>query len=191
MIGLLGIAMIVGSAIFTNWDKTFPPGTPTNPNSTSTTVVDEIIRNLQWGNIVFNTPTVMQFGEPETVELLLSPTKPIQQLQSELERQGEIESARVQISNRMRANLSSQGLKVQALVPEEQAIGSEVTTQWKWEVTPVEEGSQKLYLSLSAVITISERDAPIVIQTYSKDIEVQISIGQRVSRFLGTNWQWL
>jgi hypothetical protein len=133
----------------------------------------------------------MQFEEPDVVELLLSPTKSIQQLQSELNRQEETESAKVQISNRMKANLSGQGFKVQALVPEEQAISSEATTQWKWEVTPVEEGSQNLYLSLSAVVTVAGRDAPIVIQTYSKDIEVAISPGQRVSKFFGSNWQWL
>lgn len=169
----------------------FPPPSAASSPPTSTVLVDDIIRDLQWGNIVFNAPTAIQFEGSEVVELLLSSTKPIRQLQSELDRRGETESAKIKISNRMKANLSGQGFNVQALFPEEQAIRSEATTRWKWEVTPVEEGSRNLYLSLSAIVTVAGRDAPFVVRTYSKDIEVAISTGQRASKFFSSNWQWL
>jgi hypothetical protein len=157
----------------------------------STRTIDEILKSLEWGNIVFNAPKKMQLKEPNTIELLLSLTQSVQELQGELNRQGELESARVRISNRMEARLSGQGFKIEALVPEVQAISSEETTRWKWQVIPTEHGLRSLHLTLSAIITVSNRDTPLVIRTYDRTIAVEISIGQRVSSFIINNWQWL
>jgi hypothetical protein len=164
-------------------------GTALPPYSTRT--IDEILKSLEWGNIVFNAPKKMQLKEPNMIELLLSLTKSIQELQSELNRQGELESARVRISNRMQARLSGQGFTIEALVPEEQAISGEETTRWKWQVVPTEHGLRSLHLTLSAIIPVSNRDTSFVIRTYDRTIDVEISIGQRISSFIIHNWQWL
>lgn len=171
------------------------PDEPTSATPpTSLSLVDDIISELSWGNAVFNAPTIIQLEEPGLVELYLSPTKTVQQLQAELNRQENIDSARVQISNRMKAMLSGRNFDIQALVPEEQALSSERTALWQWEAVPTKEGDQKLHLSLSAVVSLDEQSTPIVIQTFSKYIEVKVSTGQRIGLlfgFLASNWEWL
>jgi len=158
---------------------------------TSLGVVDEVVSRLEWGNIAFDTPTKMKFEEPKIVELLLSPTKSAQELQSSLKSHEQTESARIQISNRMEADLSGLGFKIEALVPQEQAVFRGRTTQWRWEVTPTKDGDHNLYLTLSAIINVSNQKVPLVMRTFDRRISVEVSVGQRISTFVDSNWQWL
>lgn len=162
-----------------------------NPSVTAIIVDDEAVKSLEWGNIIFNTPTEIQFEEPKIIELLLSPRKTVQELQAELNQQGELESAQVQISNRMEANLHGQSFGIKPLVPEVQPVSHEKTTRWKWEVTPTKYGTQSLHLALLAIINVWNQKEQFVIQTYDKKIEVKIFLTQRISKFIANNWQWL
>jgi hypothetical protein len=167
-----------------------PPVQYSAPPPTSLSVIDNIVNNLEWGNIVFNTPQKIRLEEPTIIELVLSPTHSIEELQSSLESQEQIESAEIRISNQMAANLVGTGFKIEALRPQEQAISSE-QTQWKWAVTPTKSGSQNLELTLSAIINISGQERQLVIETFKKTIEVEVSVGQRVSTFVAGHWEWL
>lgn len=168
-----------------------PPTQYSSPPPTSVSVIDNIVNNLEWGNIAFNTPQKARLEEPTTIELFLSPTQSIEELQSSLKSQGQIESAEIRISNQMVANLVGTGFQIEALRPQEQVISSNKKTQWKWEVTPTQEGSQNLELTLSAIINISGQERQLVIETFTKTIEVEVNTGQRVSTFVTGNWQWL
>lgn len=162
-------------------------------SSTSLGSVEAIVNNLEWGNIAFDTPKKMKFEEPKIIKLLLSPTKSVQELQSSLKSYEQIESARIQISNKMQANLSGLGFKIEVLEPQEQAVSIGKTTQWRWQVTPTEDGDgdQNLYLTLSAIIDVSNQKSSYVIQTFDKVIKVEVSVSQRISTFVAGNWQWL
>lgn len=170
--------------------KGLPPAPP-YPPPTSTQVIDKIVKELEWGNIVFNAPTSMRFKEKETIELLLSHSVSIKELKTQLEKALGIESASVKISNRMEARLSGTGFQVEARFPEVQAVSSKGVIQWKWYVTPTEHGLQRLHLTLSAILTVSNRDAPFVIRTFDRTIDVEISLAQRASSFFSKNWKWL
>ena len=162
-------------------------------SSTSLRLVEEIVNNLEWGNIAFDTPKKMKFEEPKIIKLLLSPTKSVQELQSSLKSHEQIESARIQISNRMQAKLSGLGFKIEVLDPQEQAVSIGKTTQWRWQVTPTKDGDgdQNLFLTLSAIIDVSNQKSSFVIQTFDKIIKVEVSVSQRISTFVAGNWQWL
>jgi len=191
---LLSIALIAFVVILVQNERnsytSMPPISSPTP-STSLGVVEEIVSNLEWGNIAFDAPKKIKFEEPKIIELILSPTKSVQELQSSLKSHEQSESARIQISNRMEANLSGSGFKIEALVPQEQAVSRGKTTQWKWEVTPIKDGDQNLYLTLSAIIDVSNQKEPFVIRTFDKTIKVEVSTGQRISTFISSNWQWL
>jgi hypothetical protein len=182
---LLVILMQVGGT-----PESLPISDPNLP-PTSTQVIDKIVKELEWGNIVFNAPTSMRFKETEAIELLLSHSVSIQELRTQLEKANGIESASVQISNRIEARLSGTGFQVEALFPEVQTVGSKGVIQWKWYVTPTEHGLQRLHLTLSAILTVSDRDAPFVIRTFDRTIDVEISLAQRASSFFSKNWKWL
>ena len=154
-------------------------------------VVNEIVKNLEWGNIAFDTPKKLKYGESKVVKLLLSPNKSRYGLWSLMKNHEQAELARIQVSNRMEADLSGQGFKIEALVPEEQAVYGDKATYWKWEVTPTKDGDQTLHLAISAIINVSDNQVPLVVQTFSKIIKVEISPAQRVSIFVSSNWQWM
>jgi hypothetical protein len=66
--------------------------------------VDESVRQLDWGNIAFNAPASMRYAQPQIVELLLSPSLSVADLQAQLQQKVGVQSARAQISNRMKPN---------------------------------------------------------------------------------------
>lgn len=167
------------------------PVTEEARTSTSADLVDEIIESLKKAKIVYNTPAMMRLGNIKTIELILSPVLTYDDLIAELEETGEVDSGEIRISNRMEANLSGQGFIIEALQPDLQAVGSIQPTKWRWNVTPNKPGTYSLHLTLSAHIPVAERDAPFVIQTFDRQIQVNITLPQRISAFLGTNWQWL
>jgi hypothetical protein len=210
---LLGI--LTGLGLFVNLHQSgaFSGGTarpypvptlqPTSPAATprprlvpplppsSVELVDQSVRQLDWGNIAFNAPSSMRYAQPQDVELLLSPTLSVADLEAQLQQKVGAEAARLQISNRMEAQLTGRGFAIEALTPDLQAVTSQQITRWKWEVTPKEHGPQTLHLALSAHIDVAGRDAPLVARTFDRDIQVDITIPQRVSGFIQKNWQWL
>ena len=166
-----------------------PPISEPQPNSVE--LMDQIFRELDWGNIAFNAPATMRYAQPQPVELLLSPSLSVADLQAKIHQKVGAESAHIRVSNSMEAQLTGTGFTIQALRPGLQAVTSEQITRWKWEVTPTEHGRQTLHLTLSAHIDVAGRDTPLVVQTFHREIQVNITVPQRVSGFIQNNWQWL
>jgi hypothetical protein len=161
------------------------------PQPNSVALVDRILRELDWGNIAFNAPATMRYAQPQLVELLLSPSLSVADLQAKLHQKVGAESAHIRVSNGMEAQLTGTGFTIQALRPGLQAVTSQQITRWKWEVTPTGHGRQTLHLTLSAHIDVAGRDTPLVVQTFHREIQVNITASQRVSEFVQNNWQWL
>jgi hypothetical protein len=154
-------------------------------------LADQSVRELDWGNIAFNAPASMRYAQPQVVELLLSPSLSVADLQAQLQQKVGAESAPAQISNRMEAQLTGSGFAIEAQMPDLQAVTSQPITRWTWKVTPTGHGPQTLHLTLSAHIDVAGRDAPLVVRTFDREIQVNITIPQRVSGFIQKNWQWL
>ena len=154
--------------------------------------VDEVLKQLPWGNIAFNTPTSMKLGETKTIQLLLSASVTGQELANQLTEPGvATETAQIHISSNMEAQLSGSSFKISAILPERQAIGSTGTEEWKWEVTPTATGRHKLHLVISTDVDVEGSHSSYVIQVYDRDIVVNVSGGQVVLDFVKGNWQWL
>lgn len=195
IIGAVLVGIITGLGLFSlflscsrapHTEHLLPP-----PPLSSVELVDESVRQLDWGNIAFNAPASMRYAQPQIVELLLSPSLSVADLQAQLQQKVGVESARAQISNRMEAQLTGSGFGIEAQMPDLQAVTSQQATRWTWKVTPTGHGPQTLHLTLSAHIDVAGRDAPLVVRTFDRDIQVSITIPQRVSGFIQKNWQWL
>jgi hypothetical protein len=167
-----------------------PPQASERPPS-SVELVDDALRGLDWGNIAFTTPSRLRYQQPQELELLLSTSRSVTELQKKLQQKLGADTARVRISNRMDAQLTGRGFAIVAQTPELLAITSVQTSRWQWEVTPIEHGRQRLHLTLSAHIDVAGHETPLVVRTFDRTIEVQITVAQRVSAFIGKNWQWL
>jgi hypothetical protein len=178
---------------------TAPPPTPAAPvgatshlsPSTSIQSVDAAVRALDWGNIVFSAPDTMPLDRPQTFELVLSPTLSFNDLGEQLGKASRSDRAAVHISPQMEATLKGEDFLIEALDPPVQTVASSPPTSWKWQVTPTKEGIQTLQLDLSAHIDVAGHDTPLVVKTFSRDIQVTVTMGSRFWHFVRTNWQWL
>ena len=136
----------------------------------------------------------MRLGETYPIHLLLSPRKSVQELQQELQtatHEGTVQGAQISIAPEMEARLTGQGFEITAVTPERQTVSAETNTDWQWDVTPKKEGTGELHLTLSAILTLNNGSIPHAIQTFDRQITVQVTWGQRLSGFVTSNWQWL
>lgn len=164
-----------------------PPDVP--PHSPSK--VDDILKGLDWGQIAFNHPKAMELDDTIQIELLLSLTKTIEDLKRDIGAAGDKEGYPVRVSNRMEARLTGPGFQITATTPEQQAVSSLETAVWKWDVKAIKPGLQALHLTLSAILSINGHDAPSVIKTFDRQLEIRVSVADLVISFLKANWQWL
>lgn len=146
---------------------------------------------FQMGNLVFNAPDTMKYGESQGIQLLLSPKLTVVELETMVEEAGVLRQRRVRISRVMEANLSGNGFKIDPVTAALQIVNPEGATEWRWEVTALEAGTRRLYLTLNAILEVDGRERPHVIQTLHEVIQVQITWEQRVSGFVAENWKWL
>ncbi len=153
--------------------------------------VDQALDKLEFGNIAFNTPVTINLNDTAVIQLLLDLEAATQALKKMIEAEGEKESARIQVSDRMEARLSGHNFAISAITPETQAIAHNTITEWKWEVSPKIAGRQHLHLTLSLMITIEGEPALKMVRTFDKEITVEVTVTQKISSFLKQSWQWL
>ena len=93
----------------------------------------------------------------------------------------------------MRGNnfLTGTGFEIENYSPALQAVTSTRPTQWRWRIAPTSHGPQELHLSLLAHIDVAGNSAPLVVETREAVIQVDITLGQRVTGIVEANWQWL
>jgi hypothetical protein len=81
--------------------------------------------------------------------------------------------------------------EVTALTPVLQPVGGSTPTDWRWTVRAAQTGRHQLHLTINAIITVAGERYPRSLDVLNRDIEVDISAGQRIGMFVGANWQWL
>lgn len=153
--------------------------------------VDQILESMMPGNIVFNTPQSMNLYDTESIQLLLSITKSIDDLKLKVEAVGKKEGAQIRVSDRMEARLIGENFTIATITPLIQAVSKKEITQWKWEITPKSPGTQYLNLALSAYVRIDGEPTPRLIKIFQKEIVVQVTQIQRVKYCIENNkWLW-
>ena len=196
----VALALVVLGALVFSQDGDEPESSPAptqtsdGPPITIDPAFDEIDRALKalpLASAAFNTPTKLGLGDPAVIQLLLSLSKPLGDLQAEPREIGERQGARIRVSPVMEARLTGSGFRIEALTPETQPVGRTTDTEWSWEVEGTEGGSQRLHLSLAALITVEGERTPRAVRTFDREIEVNVAVTERITGFIGDNWQWL
>lgn len=154
-------------------------------------LVDKVLSSLRIGDLAFSTPESMGLNETASVVLLLSLQDEADKLAAALE-DGHVETAEgIKISSEMEAVLVGEGFKITPVAPTKQVVSSFNTTRWVWKLTPKAKGTQELHLSLNARVQVEGKDSPYVVQTFTKRIQVEVTLVGTVKTFLVENWQWL
>jgi hypothetical protein len=173
-----------------------PASTPPRPSITERfEEVDTALNELMKGKVAFNTPERMGFQESRTLVLLASPQIEAealtQELRGRLGASDDVQVSSVAIAPVMEATLEGKpSFDVTALTPMRQPVGGESPTEWRWMVRANEEGKHALHLSMNAVIKVGGEQYPRSLKVFDRDIEVEITMVQRVNRFTSNNWQW-
>ncbi len=162
-----------------------------NIESALTIAGEEVVKELEWGKVVFHSKDLMNFKETNNVEVVLSHSVPIKNLLRQLQLAVEKEFPRATVTNRIEARLSGKGFKIKPIVPEIQAFSSEGMAQWSWDLTAIDGGLQNLNLTISVILIIAHRDAPFVVWDYDQPVNIEITSTQIVTDFFIKHLKWL
>ena len=187
---LIFIVLVFTLSLFSVSDDGNIAGATAPPDEVPSNV-DQLLNNMEFGVIAFNAPTHINIDGSSQVQLILSLADTVEQLKQAITEEGEKVGANIRVSDRMEASLSGYMFQITAITPEVQAVSKRQNTEWKWEVHPKAEGRHKLHLTLTALLDIDDRNTALVIKTFDKVIEVQVTTTQKFSLFFKKNWQWL
>ncbi len=154
-------------------------------------MADDVLARMSKANIAFNAPEKIEIGMNSQVQLLMSVKDEIAELEAQITEPGVVVSARVSVSQTMRATLKGTGFIITAVTDEEQIIPTTERSEWLWNVKPTSGGTQVLQLTLTAVLDVDGKQAKRTINTFQKEIEVEVPYSFLLSEFVSNNWQWL
>lgn len=153
--------------------------------------IDEILDKLELGNIVFNSPPIINLNETRTIQLFLGVKATIEELKQMIEAEGNKKGASIKVANRMEARLSGTNFAITAVTPEVQVVSRNDVTEWKWEVKPVREGRHHLHLTLSVLLNVDGETTSKAIRTFDNEIEVEVTLVQQVGSFIENHVEFL
>lgn len=174
------------------------PTTPSTVQPTQSTSefsqVDQLIENASQGNIAYNTPSSMALDETQTIQLLVSPSLSVEELEKQVQAtsaSSQVEGAQIKISPRMRAELEvgdPDSFVIQPLHENpEQLVSNVEPTEWKWLIQAKKEGRHVLTLTVYRLVEYQGKEYWRA-KSYQKDIHVNVTLPALVRRF---DWKWL
>jgi hypothetical protein len=154
--------------------------------------IDYILNQSIRGSIAYNRPQSMVLDETTTIELLLNPSLSPEALSTQVTASGQVTSASVQITPRMKAILIADDAQAFTIQPEhdnpEQLVSGTETTRWVWLVTAHKSGLQRLTMILYRLVQYQGQDYWREIKSYEDNIDVQVTLAQR---FGSLDWEWI
>lgn len=165
-----------------------------NTSVTRKKSIDEILNELQTANIAYNTPEAMNLEETGVIELVLSPGQSTEELRKMVQAPGKVVTeSGIKVSDEIEAELTADptAFQITPTTLTRQTIPHNEATRWKWDVTPLKSGTQKLSLTINIIIDNNGKEQKRTIQTYERDILVKVSVTKRVSTVISNNWDWI
>lgn len=147
-------------------------------------------------NIAFNTPETMHYDETKPIQLILDPVRTLDEVKALVQEQGQVVGAEIDITPRMQASLKGEGFNIVPISPEMQAVLTNKSTQWRWDVTPTvkENTTLSLYLSINMVMKVEGAETSRMVESFRREIKVSVTPQDRVTMLLdalGVEWKWL
>lgn len=148
---------------------------------------------LKKAEVAFNKPKSMRLGDTVPVQLRLSRSSAADALKKGITGPGSVEVAEILVSRLVVARLAGAGFDVKAGVGSDrpQAVKADGVNYWEWDVTALAPGKHELHLTVSSIVRVEGTEAEDQILSLDEPIDIEVTWSQRVSGFLGSNWQWL
>jgi hypothetical protein len=164
---------------------------PAPPPPELSEIVENELKKLSPGQILFNVPQEMIVGIKERVEVRITKTI-TEDLAKGLKGRGLPQIEEIRVNTLMGVRLNGDNFDIKALSHEEQIVAGEGFTQWAWDVTPLESGIQSLLLTVTVRIKIpnygeERKDYPV----FERKINVKVNPPYTIKKFIRSYWQWI
>ena len=182
-----------------------PPAAPTQEIETVridlNTVYAEVVSGLPEGSALFNPAEEMRLGDVYPVEVRVVPVSSeeiegdeevIATLTAGMEDDRPVVVIPLKVSTVMSARLTGEMFTITALSKDEQIrTPDKPFVSWIWEVRPEKTGEQRLTLHLSVIVNAEGMGDKTHTTSEVRDVAVGTNPIYSVSRFLGSNWEWV
>ena len=141
------------------------------------------VKHLPIGRIEFNIPPTLKLGETATIHLVLSLRETHEQLKGRISEIGETAGGELRVSDDMEAKLFSAQFEIKPLGDERKPVSAEDTTEWFWQMKPIETGVLELRITLSAFVRVAGQEKKREIKVCkARDPRHLTGQGQRLRR---------
>lgn len=153
--------------------------------------VENEIKKLSNGYILFNPSGVMTVGKTERVEVRIAGTF-TNDLNSGLRGRGDPIIEKIKVGTFMKSRLTGNNFDIKSLSHEDQIVTGKEFTQWEWDVTPLKSGTHTLLIAVTVTINIpgvgeKPKDYPV----FERKIKVIANPKYTAKGFLSSNWQFI
>lgn len=176
------------------WAEKVPPwaeGIPQPALPDLSKIVEDELKRLAPGRVLFNPPQEMKVGVKERVEVRITKTI-TEDLTVGLRGRGVPQIEEIKVGTLMKVRLMGDSFDMKALSHEEQVVAGEGFTQWDWDVTPLKSGIQTLLLTVTVRIKIpGYGEEKIDYPVFERQIKVKVSPIYSTINFIKSYWQWI
>lgn len=156
-------------------------------------IADEA-KKLRDSSILFNPPSEMREQKTEIIEARIAWQDIAAARDQPFQGSGPVQETPLKISEIMTVTLigDDDAFRIQPIGEAEQVIAGKPYGEWKWHVTPLKSGNQKLTLIAEAKILLEGRgEKPFYYKTLDRPIIVHVDHWFTLKNFISNNWQWL
>jgi len=165
-----------------------PTATPTPPDTPDLSeIVEDELKKLAPGQILFNPSKKMRVGVRERVEVRISKNI-TEDLSTGLKGRGEPQIENISVNTFMKVHLTGDNFDIKTLSEEEQAVSDEGFTQWEYDVIPNKSGNQILQLVVTVRIKIPGGEEKITYPVFERDINVKVNLIYSITHL---GWRWI
>jgi parallel beta-helix repeat protein len=161
------------------------PAPPDTPDLSE--IVEDELKKLDPGQILFNPPKKMRVGVRERVEVRISKNI-TEELSTRLKGRGEPQIENISVNTFMKVRLTGDNFDIKPLSEEEQVVSDEGFTQWEYDVIPNKYGNQILQLIVTVRIKIPGGEEKITYPVFERDINVEVNIIYFITHL---DWRWI
>ncbi|HEX8494177.1 MAG TPA: hypothetical protein VF658_15120 [Pyrinomonadaceae bacterium] len=153
-------------------------------------VINDEVRKLKPGQILFNPAQEMKVGAPETIEVRIANSL-ISDLEKGLKGKGASQVEEVKVSAYMGVllNGTEEFFHITLKNREQKIVADDQYTEWIFNVTPLKQGKPSLYLTPYNVIDTPAGEKTYEHPSFIREINVTTTLTYTILKFFRDNWK--
>jgi len=152
-----------------------------------------LAKAIQEGYVGFNVPGEMKQGEEQRITIRIATGSP-DKLGKDLAGEPAFKRDSLTVAPYMTVKLKakdSEAFEITAQSPEDQFVGSDTFTEWRFDVKPLKSGLQELDLMVGVRIKDAGSQEIRFEPSYDRKLNVKIDAVWVFARFVSKNWKWI